>query len=115
MPKTYHCWRCKTSVPLMTEGEWEEIHPFLQNDLERIKRYRIEHGAGLQEALAGVRREACDRYFELTGFRETNPDALWHHRLSAFGPECSECGHLLRTSKAAFCANCGASAATGSA
>jgi predicted Zn-ribbon and HTH transcriptional regulator len=60
-----------------------------------------------KEAFQTWGKAACEKYFELTGVRETNPNALWHHRLSIYGPECRKCGHLLRTPKASFCANCG--------
>ncbi|MDB4537943.1 hypothetical protein N9230_04940 [Akkermansiaceae bacterium] len=93
---------------MLTEVEWGEVEPLLSMRIERIKEYREVHGAGLTEALKAVRDEACEKYFELTGFRESNPDALWHHRLSIYGPECESCGELLRTSEASYCANCGA-------
>jgi len=40
------------------------------------------------------------RYFELTGFEETNPNAVWHHVASQYGPPCSSCGKPLRTPRA---------------
>ena len=107
MPKTYYCWRCKMPIPMLTDDEWAEVHPLLQNDIERIKAHRAETGLALKEALSTLRHRACERYLEITGFRETNPNAIWHHHLSGYGPECPKCGHLLRTSKASFCANCG--------
>lgn len=107
MPKTYFCWRCKIPVPMLTEDEWEELEPLLKKDIERIKAYRTETGVGLRETLDTLHHDACERYFEITGFTETNPDALWHHRLSIYGSECTQCGHLFRTPEASFCANCG--------
>ncbi len=107
MPKTYYCWRCKMPIPMLTDEEWAEVRPLLQTDIERIKEYRTESGVGLREALATLSHRACQRYFEITGLTETNPNAIWHHHLSDFGPECPKCGHLFRTANAAFCANCG--------
>lgn len=52
--------------------------------------------------------EALDLYQRLTSFRETNPNALWHHRMSLYGPICASCGKPLRTPEASFCAACGA-------
>jgi hypothetical protein len=52
--------------------------------------------------------EALDLYQRLTSFRETNPNALWHHRMSLDGPICAICGKPLRTPEASFCAACGA-------
>ncbi len=108
MPKTYHCWRCDMPIPMLTDDEWQIIAPLLHLDIQRIKDYREEKKIGLREAMDKLRFEACEKYFEITGFRETNPNTIWHHRLSDYGPECSDCGHLLRTSDASYCVNCGA-------
>lgn len=93
---------------MLDDDEWAEVEPLLANAIKQIKRYRAEHGVSLHEARRdGYGREALDRYFQITGFRETNADALWHHRLSDFGPPCSACGKPLRTPRAKFCATCG--------
>ncbi|MDQ8188570.1 hypothetical protein [Pelagicoccus sp. SDUM812002] len=107
MAKTYHCWRCDMPVPMLTKQEWKEVGPLLRLDTERTKELRKEKGIGLKEALEELQSEACEKYYELTGFKETNWQAIWHHRLSEHGPECPSCGHLFRTPKASFCANCG--------
>ena len=92
---------------MLTDDEWDEVRPLLHYTPERLKSYREKHGGSLKEAMGGVTAEARQRYFEITGFRETNPHAIWHHYLSHYGPECKSCGHLLRTSEASYCANCG--------
>jgi len=52
--------------------------------------------------------QAADAYTTLSvHLRETNPNALWHHRLSQLGPSCRACGKPLRTVRAKFCAECG--------
>lgn len=107
MPHTHYCWRCKTTLPFLTPEEWSEVRPLLMLDIERIKAYRSHAGVSLPEALSTLQHRACQRYFELTGFKETNPNALWHHHLDLYGRECPACSHLLRTPQAAFCANCG--------
>lgn len=48
-------------------------------------------------------------YQDITGFAETNPNAIMHHRLALYGGPCSNCGKPLRTPQARFCAACGAS------
>lgn len=97
---------------MLDDTEWAQVEPHLSNAIEQIKRYRAEHCVSLREASAkGYGREALERYFQITGFRETNADALWHHRLSAFGPPCSACGKPLRTPRAKLCAECGADVA----
>lgn len=92
---------------MLTEDEWREVAPLLKLDIERIKGSREQQG-GLRGSMDVLQFEACEKYFEITGFRETNPNAIWHHRLSDYGSECPDCGHLLRTPRASFCANCGA-------
>jgi hypothetical protein len=95
-------------IPMLTDDEWREVAPLLEMDTERIKDCREQQQVGLREAMDALQFEACEKFFEVTGFRETNPNSIWHHRLSAYGPECPDCGHLLRTPRASFCANCGA-------
>jgi hypothetical protein len=91
---------------MLDESEWERMAPSLSNHIERIQRIRREHDCDLGTAKDMAGQEACDLYFEMTGYRETNFNAIWHHRLASYGPECPQCGHLFRTSKASFCANC---------
>lgn len=94
-------------VPMLTEDEWKEIAPLLRIDTERTKQLRREKNIGLAEALYQLRSEACQKYYELTGFKEGNWQAIYTYRLSDYGPECPECGKLFRTPKAKFCAECG--------
>jgi hypothetical protein len=94
-------------IPMMEEHEWKQVSPFLENMILRIKEYRSANNCDLRTAQENVLDLACQKYNEMTGFNETNGNALWHHRLSDWGPECTECGHLLRTSKASYCVNCG--------
>jgi hypothetical protein len=49
-----------------------------------------------------------EEYNHITGFEETNPNAVWHHRIALYGPPCHGCGKPLRTPVARFCAACGA-------
>ena len=105
--KWYFCWRCQCDVPMLEEKEWAEMAPLLTNPIQRIKAYREKHGCDLKVAQQHALKPASEKYLELTGFKESNVNAIYHHRLSAYGPECSNCGHLFRTVKAKFCANCG--------
>jgi rubrerythrin len=95
-------------MPMLTEDEWLEVYPLLTLDIKKIQSLREEYKIGIKEATDRLQSEGCEKYFEITGFRETNPNAIWHHRLAKYGPECPICGHLFRTSQASFCANCGA-------
>jgi hypothetical protein len=49
---------------------------------------------------------ALREYERITGFHETNPNVLYHHRLSMYGPPCGNCGKPLRTPKARMCGSC---------
>jgi hypothetical protein len=109
MAKTLYCWRCRADIPMLEEHEWEQVLPRLQDWILRIQDYRRTHSAPLGEAMEHVYGAgALERYFQITGHRETNANALWHHRLSLFGPPCHACGKPLRTPRANFCAACGA-------
>jgi len=94
-------------VPILEEDEWAEVLPRRQEGIRRIKEYRATHDATLERAKEIYGGGALDRYFEITGFRETNVNALWHHRVGLFGPPCEACGKPLRTPRAKLCAACG--------
>lgn len=45
-------------------------------------------------------------YERITGAHETNPNAIFHHKVSMYGPPCAYCGKPLRTPQAKVCAAC---------
>ncbi len=92
---------------MLDEREWGEFHPILRASLERTKDIRATTGASIKEARLLGCLDALDEHERLTGFRETNVNAVWHHRLSLYGPPCHSCGKPLRTPQATFCAECG--------
>ncbi len=109
MPKKMYCWRCQMDVPMLTDDEWELVAPHLKNVSEEIRTYRAKTGQSLADAKKfGYGDRALEIYEKITGVKETNPNVLWHHRVSAFGPPCQACGKPLRTPRAKFCAACGA-------
>ncbi len=79
---------------MVDEAEWSEMLA-ANTTAENVE----GHPDGLQSMLA--------TYVRITGYVETNPAAVWHHRLALYGPPCSSCGKPLRTPKAKLCAACG--------
>jgi hypothetical protein len=95
-------------IPMVDEDEWAEIHPLIRSFVIDTLIYMLAHRVTWLEAKRLViGRRALNRYFDITGFRETNINAIWHHRSSIYGPPCRSCGKPLRTPKARFCAACG--------
>lgn len=90
MARELYCWRCGVEMPMLDEDEWARIGPLLSGSADPV-----------------ARQSALDLYEEMTGLRETNINAIWHHRVKDFGPPCTACGKPLRTPRASFCAACG--------
>jgi hypothetical protein len=110
MSKIMYCWRAKKEVPMLDGMEWEVLYPRLIESIEDIQRHRSIHGSTIEQArAAGFGQAALDCYFQLTGYKETNPDFLWHYKASKYGPLCEHCGKPLRTPEAMLCAECGTS------
>lgn len=95
------CWRCQMVLPMLDEEEFARVAVLLREGLEGLKSGQLK--GGLEVAFASALRE----YERITGFSETNGNALWHHRLSLLGPDCDACGLPLRTPKSQRCASCG--------
>jgi hypothetical protein len=94
--KTLWCWRCKMEVPMLDEEEYA-----IANNFYRLAKHK---GTGsIEERLQPV----LDYYNNLTGFGETEANAVMHHRISLYGPPCEQCGKPYRTPQASFCAACG--------
>jgi hypothetical protein len=102
MRKQY-CWRCKTEVPMLDEKEWEELAPFINQAIMPSLKFEKNKGKSIKERFA----PALEKYFQLTGYKETNQNAIAHHQLSQFGPLCPKCLKPYRTPRASFCAECG--------
>ena len=93
---------------MLEENEWKQVEPLLASFVQDVKRHREYHGSSVQEATKAVSPEpALKRYFELSGYRETHIDALWHHRAERYGEPCQRCAKPLRTKSAKLCAECG--------
>jgi len=101
------CWRCKADMPMLDEQEYAEIACLHRNGIESVKDYRKRTGAPLENvSMQDHYATMLARYEEITGYKETNPNAIVHHRLSLYGPPCTTCGKPLRTPRAKLCGSC---------
>lgn len=97
--KELWCWRCKMIIPMLDEVEFKRAE-------ELYKEGMHNHGVPLSNREDRFKK-LLDFYFEVTGYDETEPNAVMHHRISLYGPQCENCGKPYRTDKASFCAACG--------
>jgi len=91
--KTLWCWRCKMDVPMLDDDEF--------------KKAKELYSLGFKSAKSDKFQPLLDYYNGLTGFEETEPNAIMHHQISQYGPLCENCGKPYRTRLATFCAACG--------
>jgi len=103
--KVLWCWRCQMEVPMLDDAEFERVATLYSGAPRGLQASRDE-GAPVK-ALATLLAPVCEEYERLTGFHETNANAVMHHRLSLYGPPCAACGKPLRTPRARHCAACG--------
>jgi hypothetical protein len=91
-------------MPMLDEEEWAEIASLYRPGMKSLKRPYEENGTPIpmSERYAPM----LARYEAMTGYRETNPNAVMHHRVSLYGPPCRNCGKPLRTPKAKLCGSC---------
>lgn len=110
--KTLYCWRCRTDIPMLDEGEWAVVQEALNAASQRARTYHRAHETPISvSALFDFQMEkmfqpALDAYERITGFRELNHAALYHHRIVLYGEPCEHCGRPLRTPEAKLCASC---------
>ncbi|MCP3099122.1 hypothetical protein LZ198_09600 [Myxococcus sp. K15C18031901] len=100
------CWRCQSDVPMLDEEEFEPVWALHVG--ARLGLGASRHGDVPVEGLEALFAPVCEAYTRLTGFAETNANAVMPHRLSLYGPPCAACGKPLRTPEARHCAACGA-------
>jgi hypothetical protein len=91
--KMLWCWRCRAEVPMLDDDEWKRVSSLFHKGPE---------GNPKEKMFALAIRE----YEQITGFHETNPNVLYDHRLSKWGPPCERCGKPLRTPRAKLCGSC---------
>ena len=83
-------------IPMLNEKEYEIAEKLYRKGFKVPERDREKRF-----------KELLDFYNELTGFEETEPNAIMHHRISIYGTDCEKRGKPYRTPKASFCAFCG--------
>jgi hypothetical protein len=92
---------------MLDDQEYVEIASLFRVGLQSVKNHRVATGASLKSVSLPERFAAMlVRYEEMTGYRETNPNAVMHHRLSLYGPPCARCGKPLRMPRAKLCGGC---------
>src|SRR5271165_941925 len=99
--KILWCWRCKMEIPMLDEDEFKLV----------TSKRGAKEGESKNDMWERLFGPVLREYERITGFHETNPNAVYHHRLSLYGPPCVNCGKPLRTTRARFCAACGHSRA----
>jgi hypothetical protein len=92
---------------MLDEEEFSEIAALHLELTKSLKAYRAETGVALKHlSLKDHFQPVLAKYEALTGFKESNVNAIMHHRLSLYGPACHVCGKPLRTPQAKVCGNC---------
>lgn len=92
---------------MLDEQEFAELEPLLGDGLRATKETRAKLGLPLEQVdVTKVFQPALDAYERMTGFRETDPYVLRHHRISLYGPLCPACHRPGRTPRAARCVEC---------
>jgi Sigma-70 factor, region 1.1 len=108
MATLLYCWKCRTEKHMLDTSEWQKMEPLLNQMISDIKQHQENPDASTADAKCqGFAQKAFDLYFQLTGVKETDADALWHHQFALFGPQCPSCKKPLRTPAAKVCAECG--------
>ncbi|MCD1117981.1 hypothetical protein [Chryseobacterium turcicum] len=97
--KIRYCWRCRMDVPMLDSEEGKIASKLLAEGFQESKRLKKHVPENFKKLL--------DYYNGLTGFEETNPNAIMHHFINLYGPDCENCGKPYRTETATFCPKCG--------
>lgn len=104
------CWRCKIDIPMLDEAEFTEWHEAYRSAFATREGKKPAHALRFGRVdtppLQARFAAALGLYKQMTGFDETNVNAILHHRISLYGPPCPECEKPLRTPRARMCAAC---------
>jgi hypothetical protein len=111
--KVLWCWRCAGPMPMLDDDEFELVMAAQREGPSVVERERVRRGLPSQlpsrspHARSPQLVAMLDMYRLLTGFDETVPGAVAHHRISLYGPPCPGCKKPLRTANAKYCVDCG--------
>lgn len=93
---------------MLNEDEYQVVSALYSDGMKATKEFRQKYNLSLENCSIEERfRPVREKYKELTGYRETNHNAIMHHRISIYGEPCVNCRKPLRTPQAVFCAACG--------
>jgi len=72
------------------------------DEFKRVTSLIDVKGHGKDKIFSAMVRE----YERITGVKDENPNAIYHHKLSMYGPPCAKCGKPLRSQRAKLCGAC---------
>jgi hypothetical protein len=96
-------------VPMLDEEEFTRVWQHAREGKSELAKVApFEGPAWKHPVMTTAMQRLLDEYNRITGFGEINANAVWHHRISLYGPPCHSCGKPLRSPQARLCAACGA-------
>jgi hypothetical protein len=94
-------------MPMLDEQEFAGASHLFREAMRSAKEVRRNTGVPIQhDSVQNRFLPVLDYYERVTGHKETNHNAVMHHRISLYGPPCKRCGKPLRSPKAKFCGAC---------
>src|SRR5438309_9068353 len=105
--KQLWCWRCQREMPMLDAHEMATVVAGPYKTRAELAREYPGLNSQPDAFMAKLFEPQLARFEAITGYHETNFNAVWHHRWSIYGPPCPACGKPFRTPKAKFCAACG--------
>jgi hypothetical protein len=92
---------------MLDEHEFSEVQRLYLSAIRDTKDHRRRSGVDLKDpSIHELFKPVRDHYERLTGMKESNQNAIMHHRISLYGPLCKRCHKPLRRAKAKICGSC---------
>lgn len=92
---------------MLDEVEFAEVSRLYRESMMGAKEYRKTKGTSLADTpVNAIFEPVRDKYEQITGMKESNENAIMHHRISLYGPPCKRCQKPLRTPRARLCGSC---------